>query len=87
MLENGEPPIKQPKRSPRRDNDMGKYMDEEGPHSASGSTSDMDELDGTQCSICLQEYNDRTVIPECAHEFCFECILIWAGILQASKQA
>ena len=32
-----------------------------------------------QCSICLQPYADRTMIPTCSHEFCFECLLIWTG--------
>ncbi|KAF4582688.1 hypothetical protein EYR40_002612 [Pleurotus pulmonarius] len=29
------------------------------------------------CSICLQSISDRTVVPLCSHEFCFECLLIW----------
>jgi len=32
-----------------------------------------------QCSICLQRLSDRTLIPRCSHEFCFECLVIWAG--------
>ncbi|KAI0073978.1 hypothetical protein K474DRAFT_1665964 [Panus rudis PR-1116 ss-1] len=36
-----------------------------------------DESDVEQCSICLQPIADRTVIPTCSHEFCFECLLIW----------
>lgn len=32
------------------------------------------------CSICLQHLADRTVIPSCSHEFCFECILVWTGM-------
>jgi len=32
------------------------------------------------CSICLQTVVDRTVIPKCSHEFCFECLLIWTGM-------
>jgi Zinc finger, C3HC4 type (RING finger) len=43
--------------------------------------------DGTenehQCSICLQAILDRTVMPTCSHEFCFECILVWSGLLYA----
>ena len=35
--------------------------------------------DGEHCSICLQVFVDRAVIPECAHDFCFECILKWTG--------
>ncbi|KAF8345142.1 hypothetical protein F5887DRAFT_968262 [Amanita rubescens] len=33
--------------------------------------------DEIHCSICLQVINDQTVIPNCSHEFCFECLLIW----------
>ncbi|KDQ51791.1 hypothetical protein JAAARDRAFT_139755 [Jaapia argillacea MUCL 33604] len=29
------------------------------------------------CSICLQPVVDRTIIPTCSHEFCFECLLVW----------
>ncbi|EJC99521.1 uncharacterized protein FOMMEDRAFT_22997 [Fomitiporia mediterranea MF3/22] len=36
-----------------------------------------EEVDGDHCSICLQLLLDRTVIPECSHEFCFECIVTW----------
>jgi len=32
------------------------------------------------CTICLQPFLDRTIIPTCTHEFCFECILMWAGV-------
>ncbi|KAH9847759.1 hypothetical protein C2E23DRAFT_871621 [Lenzites betulinus] len=38
---------------------------------------DTEDADGDHCSICLQPYADRTVIPTCSHEFCFECLLIW----------
>jgi hypothetical protein len=31
------------------------------------------------CSICLQPILDRTILPACSHEFCFECILVWSG--------
>jgi hypothetical protein len=34
---------------------------------------------GDHCSICLHAIVDRTVIPTCAHEFCFECVLVWSG--------
>lgn len=37
------------------------------------------EEDVGQCSICLQGLIDRTVLPLCAHEFCFECILLWSS--------
>jgi len=38
-----------------------------------------DELD-VNCSICLQPMQDRTIIPKCSHEFCFNCLIIWTGI-------
>jgi len=33
------------------------------------------------CSICLQPVVDRTVIPKCSHEFCFDCLLVWTGTI------
>ena len=36
--------------------------------------------DGDHCSICLQLFVDRAVIPECAHDFCFECMIKWTGM-------
>lgn len=41
-----------------------------------------DEMSGDHCSICLQPLADRTVIPACSHEFCFECLLVWTGQCQ-----
>ena len=38
-----------------------------------------DVVSELQCSICLQEIVDRTVIPTCSHEFCLECIRLWSG--------
>ncbi|PSR77428.1 hypothetical protein PHLCEN_2v7859 [Hermanssonia centrifuga] len=38
---------------------------------------DPDETDADHCSICLQPVSDRTVIPACSHDFCFECLLVW----------
>ncbi|KAJ6632197.1 hypothetical protein B0H10DRAFT_2427009 [Mycena sp. CBHHK59/15] len=32
-----------------------------------------------RCSICLQEVVDRTVVPLCAHEFCFDCLITWTS--------
>ncbi|KAK0199285.1 hypothetical protein DFS33DRAFT_1369250 [Desarmillaria ectypa] len=29
------------------------------------------------CSICLQALVDRTVVPTCSHEFCFDCLVVW----------
>ena len=40
------------------------------------------DLDEEHCSICLQALSDRTVLPACSHEFCFDCILIWTGSCQ-----
>ena len=37
------------------------------------------EVDEDHCAICLQAIVDRTLIPECSHEFCFECLMIWSG--------
>lgn len=37
--------------------------------------------DENNCSICLQNIVDRTVIPTCSHEFCFDCVLVWTGEL------
>ena len=42
------------------------------------------DLDEEHCSICLQPLSDRTLLPACSHEFCFDCILIWAGSCQYS---
>jgi len=39
----------------------------------------INELD-VNCSICLQPMEDRTIIPKCSHEFCFNCLIIWTGI-------
>ena len=48
-----------------------------------------DDLEGVEpneddsensCSICLHSIADRTVIPKCSHEFCFECLLVWTGM-------
>ncbi|KAK0196328.1 hypothetical protein F5146DRAFT_1101368 [Armillaria mellea] len=35
------------------------------------------EEEEDNCSICLQALVDRTVIPTCSHEFCFECLVVW----------
>lgn len=44
-----------------------------------------EEEDGEQCSICLQNILDRTIVPTCSHEFCFECVLIWTGEVRVHK--
>ena len=41
-----------------------------------------DDGDGeNSCSICLHGMEDRTVIPNCSHEFCFECLVVWTGTI------
>jgi hypothetical protein len=40
---------------------------------------EQDEDDVDRCSICLNDFHDRAVLPTCSHEFCFECITIWTG--------
>jgi hypothetical protein len=37
------------------------------------------EADDEQCTICLQPIVDRTLVPTCSHEFCFECLMVWSG--------
>ncbi|KAH6896443.1 hypothetical protein BKA70DRAFT_755062 [Coprinopsis sp. MPI-PUGE-AT-0042] len=38
-----------------------------------------EDENGENCSICLSNLEDRTVIPSCSHEFCFECLVVWTG--------
>ncbi|KAJ3506792.1 hypothetical protein NMY22_g17134 [Coprinellus aureogranulatus] len=40
---------------------------------------DLGESEEDNCSICLHHVDDRTVIPNCSHDFCFECLLVWTG--------
>ncbi|THU96794.1 hypothetical protein K435DRAFT_83093 [Dendrothele bispora CBS 962.96] len=37
-----------------------------------------DDLEENNCSICLQPMVDRTLVPACSHEFCFDCLMIWS---------
>ncbi|KAK7436196.1 hypothetical protein VKT23_019272 [Stygiomarasmius scandens] len=37
-----------------------------------------DDLEENNCSICLQPMLDRTLVPGCSHEFCFDCLMIWS---------
>jgi hypothetical protein len=39
------------------------------------------EVDDEHCTICLQPIVDRTLVPTCSHEFCFECLMVWSGTL------
>ncbi|KAK0438545.1 uncharacterized protein EV420DRAFT_1254686, partial [Desarmillaria tabescens] len=43
------------------------------------------EEDEDNCSICLQALVDRTVIPICSHEFCFDCLLMIRDSEQSRK--
>ncbi|KAK0439680.1 uncharacterized protein EV420DRAFT_1279466 [Desarmillaria tabescens] len=38
---------------------------------------EIQDEDEDNCSICLQPFVDRTVIPTCSHEFCFDCLVVW----------
>ncbi|XP_026462820.1 RING-H2 finger protein ATL34-like [Ctenocephalides felis] len=33
-----------------------------------------------QCTICLSEFEDRSVLYPCLHEYCFKCISEWSKI-------
>ncbi|KAI9632201.1 uncharacterized protein MKK02DRAFT_30074 [Dioszegia hungarica] len=37
------------------------------------------ESNKERCVICLMELRDRTIVGVCGHEFCFECIGVWAN--------
>jgi hypothetical protein len=41
-----------------------------------------EESDDDSCSICLHRVEDRTVIPNCSHEFCFA---FWSGSVRAES--
>lgn len=44
-----------------------------------------EDTETDHCSICLQPISDRTIVPSCSHEFCFECLLIWTGELSIER--
>lgn len=64
-------------------------LDEDGPNPKGGddllvkghshTDLEIEEDSETCCTICLQQIVNRTVIPKCAHDFCFECLLVWTG--------
>ena len=57
------------------------YKDSEGLDTTQLEESDQEQDDSeNSCSICLHSIVDRTVIPICSHEFCFECLLAWTGM-------
>jgi Zinc finger, C3HC4 type (RING finger) len=51
----------------------------EEPDNHGPDTVDGEDENGESCSICLSNLEDRTVIPTCSHEFCFECLVVWTG--------
>ncbi|KAH9974896.1 hypothetical protein BGW80DRAFT_1108643, partial [Lactifluus volemus] len=36
-----------------------------------------EDHDEEHCTICLHAFVDRTLVPTCSHEFCFDCLMIW----------
>ncbi|WWC87479.1 uncharacterized protein L201_002368 [Kwoniella dendrophila CBS 6074] len=40
---------------------------------------DEEDPNKERCVICLMNLKDRTVVGLCGHEFCFDCIGIWAN--------
>lgn len=51
---------------------------------------DMDEDESEHCSICLQAFEDRTVLPVCAHGECRQISLLGAisnSVLQNSASS
>lgn len=51
------------------------------------STPSTASVDLERCTICLEPFFDRTILPVCAHEFCFTCILRWAGACSPTDPA
>ncbi|KAL1923408.1 uncharacterized protein VTP21DRAFT_8388 [Calcarisporiella thermophila] len=41
------------------------------------ASSSKDQLPEETCSICLQIYQDKSLLNSCFHAFCFACILQW----------
>ncbi|GFZ43004.1 hypothetical protein JCM24511_00722 [Saitozyma sp. JCM 24511] len=41
--------------------------------------SEEDDANSERCVICLMALRDRTIVGVCGHEFCFECIGVWAN--------
>ncbi|KAI0690369.1 hypothetical protein BC835DRAFT_1281137, partial [Cytidiella melzeri] len=56
------------------EDDLNAYKPEPPPQEA---PQEEEDVDVEHCSICLQPLSDRTMIPACSHEFCFECLLVW----------
>lgn len=44
------------------------------------------EIDEEHCTICLHAFVDRTLVPTCSHEFCFDCLMIWCGTYPSLKK-
>lgn len=45
----------------------------------SSPTKDL-EHESSNCTICLNTYEDRAVLETCQHEFCFSCIIQWSTL-------
>ncbi|KAI0804799.1 hypothetical protein BC629DRAFT_1664323 [Irpex lacteus] len=59
------------------DSEPGDELDAYKPAPPPQATIKEEEDEEEHCSICLQPLSDRTIIPACSHEFCFECLLVW----------
>ena len=37
-------------------------------------------VDKEQCSICLENYKNKSFLNDCFHSFCYFCILQWSEV-------
>ncbi|KAF5346848.1 hypothetical protein D9756_010626 [Leucocoprinus leucothites] len=56
-----------------------KLQEDEGSLSLPDVGQETTEESDNNCSICLQAMEDRTVVPTCSHDFCFDCLMIWTA--------
>jgi hypothetical protein len=74
-----------PSKRPRLDDYDGAYdvpsppVDVCGDDKGGAGAEVLDDDEADRCSICLNDFRDPAVLPECSHSFCFECIVIWTG--------
>ncbi|KAJ7101405.1 hypothetical protein B0H15DRAFT_410857 [Mycena belliarum] len=78
MSQTHSPPSKRVKLESPRPRAFGVKTEAEDPQPLL-ETEEEEQEDEDRCSICLQTVVDRTVVPLCAHEFCFDCLLVWTG--------
>lgn len=59
-------------------------LEDSSPPDINFEETDAAEAEGGEdhCTICLQPIVDRTVMPLCSHEFCFECLMVWSGMFR-----